>query len=90
MTRQTTDGKPLTDLFPRNVYACEKAIEGYTLDAAYAGRREKTEGSMETGKVADVIIVDRNMLEIDPRTISETKVLLTIAGGKVVYEADAR
>ncbi len=90
VTRQTTDGKPPDGFVSSQRLSVAKAIEGYTLDAAYAGRREKTEGSLETGKVADVIIVDRNLLEIDPRTISETKVLLTIAGGKVVYEATTR
>jgi predicted amidohydrolase YtcJ len=43
--------------------------------------------NLETGKLADVIIVDRNVLEIDPQNIHETKVVFTIVGGKVVYEA---
>jgi predicted amidohydrolase YtcJ len=89
VTRQTTDGKPPGGFVPAQRITVAQAIAGYTLDAAYAGRREKTEGSLENGKVADVIIVDRNLLEIDPRTISDTKVILTIVGGKVVYEADS-
>jgi predicted amidohydrolase YtcJ len=64
-----------------------QAIEGYTIDAAYAGHLEKTEGSLETGKVADVIMIDRNIFEVDPHTIDQTKVVLTIVGGKIVYEA---
>jgi predicted amidohydrolase YtcJ len=90
VTRQTTDGKPPDGFVPSQRLSVAQAIEGYTLDAAYAGRREKTEGSLEKGKVADVIIVDHNILEIDPRTISETKVVATIVGGKVVYEADTK
>ena len=76
VTRQTADGKPAGGFVPSQRLTVAKAVEGYTLDAAYAGRREKTEGSLETGKVADVIIVDRNTFEIDPRTIGETKVSL--------------
>jgi predicted amidohydrolase YtcJ len=82
--RQTTDGKPPDGFIPSQRLTVAKAIEGYTLDAAYAGRREKTEGSLETGKLAALIIVDRNLLEIDPQNIHETKVFFTIVGGKVV------
>jgi predicted amidohydrolase YtcJ len=90
VTRQTTEGQPLTGFVPAQRLSVAQAIEGYTQDAAYAGRREQTEGSLEIGKVADVIIVDRNLLEIDPPSISETKVIITIVGGKVVYEAETR
>jgi predicted amidohydrolase YtcJ len=90
VTRQTTDGKPPGGFVPSQRLSVAQAIEGYTLDAAYAGRREKTEGSLEIGKVADLIVVDRNILEIDPQTIGETKVVTTIVGGKVVYEAAAK
>jgi len=41
-------------------------------------------------KAADVIIVDRNIFEVEPRTIGDTKVVATIVGGKIVYEADAK
>jgi len=87
VTRETTDGKPPGGFIPSQRLTVAQAIAGYTLDAAYAGRREKNEGSLETGKLADVIIVDRNLLEIDPQNIHETKVVFTIVGGKVVYEA---
>ena len=90
VTRQTIDGKPPAGFIPSQRLTVAKAIEGYTLDAAYAGRREKTEGSLETGKLADVIIVDRNLLEIDAQNIHETKVVFTIVGGKVVYEAETK
>jgi len=63
-------------------------VAGYTMGAAYAGRREKTEGSLEEGKLADLIIVSQNILDIDPRKIREAKVIATIVGGRVVYRAD--
>jgi len=83
VTRQTTDGKPPCGFISSQRLTVAKAIEGYTLDAAYAGRRE-------TGKLADLIIVDRNLLEIDPQNIHETKVVFTIVGGEVVYEAETK
>ena len=88
VTRQTSDGKPPGSFVPSERLTVAQAVRGYTAEAAYAGHREKTEGSLESGKVADVIMVDRNILEIDPHAIDQTKVVLTIVGGKIVYEAD--
>lgn len=68
----------------------EQAVEGYTLDAAFAGHHEKTEGSIVVDEAGDAIIVDRNVFEIDPHTIGDTKVVATIVGGKIVYEAEAK
>jgi predicted amidohydrolase YtcJ len=89
VTRQTADGKPAGGFVPSQKLTVAQAVEGYTIDAAYAGHLEKSEGSLEIGKVADVIVVDKNIFEIDSRTIDETKVVLTIVGGKIVYEANA-
>jgi predicted amidohydrolase YtcJ len=88
VTRQTSDGKPANGFVPSQRLTVAQAVEGYTIDASYAGHLEKTEGSLETGKVADVIMIDRNIFEVDPHTIDQTKVVLTIVGGKIVYEAD--
>jgi predicted amidohydrolase YtcJ len=88
VTRQTSDGKPPGSFVPSERLTVAQAVRGYTAEAAYAGHREKTEGSLELGKVADVIMVDRNILEIDPHAIDQTKVVLTLVGGKIVYEAD--
>jgi predicted amidohydrolase YtcJ len=88
VTRQTTDGKPASGFVPSQRLTVEQAVKGYTLDAAYAGRREKTEGSVETGKVADLIMIDRNIFDIDPRSIGGTSVVTTIVGGTIVYEAE--
>ncbi|MGB2662526.1 MAG: amidohydrolase [Candidatus Acidiferrum sp.] len=87
VTRQTSDGKPAGGFVPSQKLSVAEAVEGYTIDAAYAGHLEKSEGSLEIGKVADVILVDKNIFEIDPHTIGETNVVLTIVGGKIVYEA---
>ena len=88
VTRQTKEGTPKGGFVPAQRLSVAQAVEGYTLDAAFAGHLEKTEGSVEVGKAADVIMVDRNIFEIDPHTIDQTRVVLTIVGGKIVYEAD--
>jgi predicted amidohydrolase YtcJ len=90
VTRQTSEGKPDAGFVPEQRLTVEETVRGYTLGAAYAGRREKTEGSIESGKLADLIIVSQNIFEIDPHRIGETKVLTTIVGGRVVYQAPAK
>lgn len=87
LTRQTTEGNPPGGW---NTYECitmEQAIRGYTLDAAYAARREKTEGSLESGKLGDLIILSQDLFHTDPHQVGKTEVLVTIVGGKVVYES---
>ena len=49
-------------------------------------RREKTEGSIEVGKLADVIIISQDLFKIAPNQIGKTKVLMTMVGGKIVYQ----
>jgi predicted amidohydrolase YtcJ len=88
VTRQTSDGKPSGGFLPAQKLTVAQAVEGYTVEPAYAAHLEKFEGSLETGKVADVIILDRNIFEIDPHTINQTKVVFTIVGGKIVHEAN--
>ncbi|MCU1240872.1 MAG: hypothetical protein JWO71_1598 [Candidatus Acidoferrum typicum] len=90
VTRQTTEGKPEAGFVPEQRLSVGETVRGYTLGAAYAGHREKTEGSIEPGKLADLIIVSQNIFEVDPHRISQTKVLTTIVGGRVVYQAPAQ
>jgi hypothetical protein len=90
VTRRTREGTPEAGFVPSQRLSVAKAVEGYTMDAAYAGRREKTEGSLEKGKLADLIIVSQNIFEIEPHKISETKVRTTIVGGQVVYQSDGK
>lgn len=61
------------------------ALRAYTLDAAFASRAEKQEGSIEAGKMADIVLFSKNLLEIPPNDIPSAQVLLTVAGGRVVY-----
>ena len=87
VTRQTAEGLPKEGFLPSQRLSVAEAIRGYTLGAAYAGFREKAEGSLEPGKLADLIILSQNLFEVDPRAINQTKVLTTIVGGRVVFES---
>ena len=87
VTRQTEDGEPAGGFVPQQRLSLEETIRAYTLGAAFAGRREKSEGSIEAGKLADFIVLDRDLFRIEPSEIGKTRVLLTVVGGKVVYES---
>ncbi|MFI5114541.1 MAG: amidohydrolase [Terriglobales bacterium] len=87
LTRQTAEGEPAGGFVPQQRLSLEDTIRAYTLGAAFAGRREKTEGSLEPGKLADFIVLDRDLFRIEPSEIGKTEVLLTMVGGKVVYES---
>lgn len=88
VTRQTREGRPEGGFVPAQRLSVADAVEAYTLGAAFAGRREKSEGSLEVGKSADLIIVSQNIFQVDPHRIGETKVLTTLVAGKVVYQAE--
>jgi predicted amidohydrolase YtcJ len=90
VTRQTADGTPEAGFVPGQRLTVAQTIEGYTLGAAFAGRREKWEGSLEPEKFADLIIISQNVFEIVPRKLAEIRVLTTMVGGQVVYQEDAK
>jgi hypothetical protein len=87
LTRQTSEGNPPGGFVPQQRLSLEDTIRGYTLGAAFAGRREKTEGSLEPGKLADFILLDRDLFKIEPSEIGKTEVLITVVGGKIVYQS---
>jgi predicted amidohydrolase YtcJ len=80
---EKTDDEPLGD--PISV---EDALRVMTLGGAYSMRKEKELGSIEKGKAADMVVLNRNLFEIDPETIIDTKVMYTIFAGKIVYDAN--
>jgi predicted amidohydrolase YtcJ len=88
LTRQTDAGEPAGGFVPKERLSLESTIRAYTLGAAFAGHREANEGSLESGKLADLIIVDRDLFKIEPSEIGKTEVLLTMVGGKIVYESE--
>ncbi len=86
VTRQTLDGLPEQGWFPEERIDIETALEAYTVNNAWAAGEESLKGSLEVGKLADIVVLDKDILAIDPATIKETNVLFTILGGRVVYD----
>jgi predicted amidohydrolase YtcJ len=86
LTRETKEGTPAGGWLPDERLTLEQAIQGYTMGGAFAARREETEGSIEVGKVADIIIISQNLFKIPPNQIGKTKVLMTMVGGKIFYQ----
>jgi len=65
----------------------EAVVRAITANSAYELHEEKEIGTLEVGKLADLIVLDRNVLKIPAREIADVKVLLTVVGGKPVYAA---
>jgi hypothetical protein len=73
-------------LTPEERLTREQAVRLYTINNAYLNREETTKGSLEVGKVADLIMIDRDVLTCPVNDVRDVKVLLTVVGGKVLYE----
>jgi hypothetical protein len=58
----------------------------YTLNAAYASREEHIKGSITPGKLADFVLLSANPTRVSPEAVAEIKVLMTVIGGKIVWE----
>lgn len=82
VTRKTSSGQVVG---PEEAISVLDAIRVYTLNGAYLSKEEDMKGSIEAGKLADLIVLDRDILSIPSDEIKEVKVLTTIVGGKVVY-----
>lgn len=86
VTRQTIDGKNPDGWYPEQKISLAEAIKAYTLNAAYAQFADHIKGSLEPGKLADLIVLDKNLFEIPPDKIQETKVIMTVLGGRIIYD----
>jgi predicted amidohydrolase YtcJ len=85
VTRQDAAGNPIAGWYPEQEMSLKEAFRCFTLDAAYAGHQEKTLGSLEAGKYADFIVIDRDLFKISPYDIHDIAVLETWVGGRQVY-----
>ena len=83
LSRTTERG---TVLVPDERLTREQALRLYTINNAYLNHEEKTKGTLEVDKLADLIVIDRDVLTCKVDDVRDTKVLYTILGGKVVYE----
>ena len=87
VTRRTLDDRNPNGWVPEEKISVEEAMKSYTINNAYASFDESRKGSLETGKLADVVVLDRDIFAIPPFQIPRASVLYTIVGGKIVYRA---
>lgn len=87
VNRLTYDGKVLG---PDQRIPVMAALRAITSDAAWQNFEEKTKGSIEPGKVADLVVLDENPLTVSPIHIKDIRIAMTVVAGKIVYEANAR
>jgi len=84
VTRQTIDGQNPDGWIPEQKISVEQTIRAYTIDAAYAAFEENIKGSIEVGKLADLIVLSEDVFAIEPAHIKKAKVVLTIVGGEQI------
>ena len=87
VTRKNAEHPEMGQLGEGHNLTVAEAIRMFTANGAYTIMAEDRIGSIEAGKQADMIVLDRNPLEIEPVTLNETKALKTLLGGRVVYDA---
>ena len=86
VTRVLNDG---STFYPEQCMTREEALESFTINNAYAAFEEENKGSLTPGKLADIAVLSKDILTIPAEEILETRVVYTIVGGKVAYQARA-
>jgi len=86
VTRRSEDGNQ--EYYPEQRLTMEQAIAAYTTGSAYAEFAEKDKGTLAPGKLADFVVLDRDLTAVSAAKILGTRVLRTVVGGKTVYEAN--
>ena len=81
------DGKNKSGWQPQEKVSVEEAVRAYTINNAFAAFEEKEKGSLEPGKFADFVVLSENIFTIEPEQIKQVKVLKTVLGGKVIFDA---
>ena len=89
ISRQDRGGQPAGGWYPDQALTRIEALHSFTLAAAYAAHQEDRLGSLEPGKWADFIVIDRDYFEVPVEEIDDIRVLQTWVGGRRVFDADA-
>jgi len=86
VTRRTLDGKNPNGWIPGEKISVEEAVRAYTIGSAFAEFQENEKGTITPGKLADLVILSRDIFNLDPAEIDKVKVVMTIMDGRVVFE----
>jgi predicted amidohydrolase YtcJ len=87
VTRQTLDGLPEGGWFPQERIDAETALRAYTVNNAFAAGEEEIKGRLAPGFLADLVVLDRDVLRVPPGELRDAAVLLTVVGGRIVFDA---
>src|SRR5207249_4506717 len=85
VTRMGSNGETKEPFIPEERIDLPEALAAFTINAAYVNFQDDKTGSIEPGKLADLIVLDRNLFTIKPEAISDAKVVLTLLGGSPVH-----
>jgi hypothetical protein len=85
VTRATIDGKNPRGWVAEEKITVEDAIRAYTSSCAYAEFGERDKGTLEIGKLGDIVVLSQDIFRIDPDEIKKTEVVYTIVGARVVH-----
>jgi len=85
VTRQTLDGKHPDGWIPEQRITVQEALRAHTIDAVYASFEDAEKGSIARGKLADFVLLDRDITRVPAAELAETRVMMTVVGGRVVF-----
>jgi len=90
VTRRTLDGKHPGGWVPEQKITVEEAVRAYTVGSAYAEFAEQMKGTLAPGKLADLVVLDKDIFRISPTEIETARVQLSIMDGRIVYQSGVR
>jgi len=88
VTRRTLDDANPRGWYPEQKIGIEDALRGYTSGSAFASFEENDKGTLTRGKLADLVMIDRDLTAIAPETIREARIMMTVVGGQIVYRPE--
>lgn len=88
VARRTLDGANPNGWFPEQKITVEEALRAYTSGGAYASYDENNKGVLAPGKLADLVMLDRDITRIPPETIPQSRIMMTVVGGRIVHSLE--
>ncbi|MBC7363513.1 MAG: amidohydrolase [Candidatus Aminicenantes bacterium] len=85
VTRRTLDGRNPQGWIPEQKITLEEAVKAYTIKAAQSEFSEEEKGTLQEGKLADLVVIDRDIFKLEPEEIIKARVILTMVDGRVVF-----